>query len=66
VNDTERQLWEWLADCEARKPSGDGVVVHSVNRHADKVVRVLQYGVREGGEAGEVVDPGTGLYCKSQ
>ena len=46
----EDQLWLWLEDCEARKPSprlSDGLP------REDQVVRVLQYEVREGREASE-------------
>jgi len=47
ISETERQLWDWLADCEARKP-GSKV---GGSEDPDKVVRVLQYAVREGSEA---------------
>ena len=51
----EDQLWLWLEDCEAQKP-----VVSECSLPRDKVVRVLQYGVREGDEARRagVVDQG--------
>ena len=52
MTDTERQLWLWLADCEARKP---GCLLED-SRSQDQVVRVLQYGVREGSEAKEAED----------
>ena len=45
----EKQLWLWLDDCEARKPG----LVRLVSDDPDKVVRVLQYGVREGRETSE-------------
>ena len=44
----ENQLWLWLDDCEARKPDRD-----EAPKGPDKVVRVLQYEVREGREASE-------------
>ena len=49
----ENQLWLWVEDCEARKP-----LPRYDSMGDDKVVRVLQYGVREGSEAKEagVVD----------
>ncbi len=50
MNDTERQLWDWLADCEARKPP----VFREIELEPDdRVVRVLQYGVSEGREVDE-------------
>ena len=54
MNATERQLWDWLADCEARKPIVIGNRMSSST--SDKAVRVLQYGVREGREADEADD----------
>ncbi len=45
----ENQLWLWLEDCEARKPS-DLVEARGLG---DRVVRVLQYEVREGRETSE-------------
>ncbi len=51
MNDTERQLWLWLADCELRKP-----VQNAILTGRDKVVRSLQYEVREGSEAKEAED----------
>ena len=47
----ETQLFLWLDECEARKP-----VVSECSLPRDKVVRVLQYGVREGDEAKEAED----------
>ena len=48
----ENQLWLWLEDCESRKPraSLEGLLPD------DKVVRSLQYGVRESDEAKEAED----------
>ena len=46
----EDQLWLWLKDCETRKPEFRFV---KDSEEPDQVVRVLQYGVREGREASE-------------
>ena len=63
MNDMERQLWIWLARCEEGKPRcANGMSLHA----GDQVVPFLQYGVREGGEAGEVVDPGSGVSLNLQ
>ena len=49
----ETQLWLWLEDSESRKPRAGMAVLDGPD---DKVVRVLQYGVREGSEAKEAED----------
>ena len=48
MTDREDQLWLWLDECEGRKP-----VVSECSLPRDKVVRLLQYEVREGREASE-------------
>jgi len=48
----EKQLWEWLADCEARKPGSKA----DSEGCPDKAVRVLQCEAREGREASEAGD----------
>ena len=48
MNDTERQLWLWLEDCEARKPRPV-----EISTDDDKAVRVLQEGTVRGREASE-------------
>ena len=58
----ENQLWLWLEECESRKPrAGTAVLVGG-----DKVVRPLQYGVRESSEAREAGDNVKGLSSKLQ
>jgi len=57
----EGQLWLWLDACEAQKPRAIASL-----EHGDRVVRALQYGVREGREASEAGDHTVGLSSKTQ
>jgi len=63
VTPLETQLWLWLEECDDRKPRAGLAVLDGPD---DKVVRLLQYGVRESSEARRAGDNVKGLSSKLQ
>ena len=58
----ENQLWLWLDQCDEGKPRAGMAVLEG----SDRVVPLLQYGVREGREARRAGDSFKGLSSKLQ
>ena len=66
MNATERQLWVQLEIFESRVNVMCSRARDQLVGDPPVVVQGLQYGVREGGEAGEVVLANPGFYSKLQ